>query len=174
MKYYMRSCVSKRCWYERIQQSNSNNKCYFLIFLLCTWIWYMIGCYWPHSCEWANDCELYWKQLMPIGQFKCTFSALLEFLLELTPFVWQKVEEKKYTIWICLSSGRAIKHVKESIFTPEAGARRGVPKVLVVLTDGRSQDDVNKVSKEMQMDGGHFQTKHENKIFCSLLKCWKS
>lgn len=45
--------------------------------------------------------------------------------------------------------------MKESIFTPEAGARRAVPKVLVVLTDGRSQDDVNKVSKEMQMDGGH-------------------
>lgn len=52
-------------------------------------------------------------------------------------------------------SGRAIKHVKESIFSSEAGARRGVPKVLVVLTDGRSQDDVNKVSKEMQMDGGY-------------------
>uniref|UniRef100_H2U2V1 Collagen type XIV alpha 1 chain n=1 Tax=Takifugu rubripes TaxID=31033 RepID=H2U2V1_TAKRU len=50
-------------------------------------------------------------------------------------------------------TGRAIKHVKESIFSSEAGARRGVPKVLVVLTDGRSQDDVNKVSKEMQMDG---------------------
>ncbi|XP_056300245.1 collagen alpha-1(XIV) chain isoform X4 [Pseudoliparis swirei] len=50
-------------------------------------------------------------------------------------------------------TGRAIKHVKESIFTSEAGARRGVPKVLVVLTDGRSQDDVNKVSKEMQVDG---------------------
>ncbi|KAK2910439.1 collagen alpha-1(XIV) chain [Channa argus] len=50
-------------------------------------------------------------------------------------------------------TGRAIKHVKESIFTPEAGARRGIPKVLVVLTDGRSQDDVNKVSKEMQMEG---------------------
>lgn len=45
--------------------------------------------------------------------------------------------------------------MKESIFTPEAGARRGIPKVLVVLTDGRSQDDVNKVSKEMQMDGGY-------------------
>nr|XP_019946701.1 PREDICTED: collagen alpha-1(XIV) chain [Paralichthys olivaceus] len=50
-------------------------------------------------------------------------------------------------------TGRAIKHVKESIFTSESGARRGVPKVLVVLTDGRSQDDVNKVSKEMQMEG---------------------
>ena len=32
-----------------------------------------------------------------------------------------------------------------------------LPRVLVVLTDGRSQDDVNKVSKEMQMEGG-FQT----------------
>ncbi|XP_077577231.1 collagen alpha-1(XIV) chain isoform X2 [Stigmatopora nigra] len=50
-------------------------------------------------------------------------------------------------------TGRAITHVKESIFTSDAGARRGVPKVLVVLTDGRSQDDVNKVSMEMQMDG---------------------
>lgn len=56
----------------------------------------------------------------------------------------------------CLTSGRAIKHVKESIFTQEAGARRGIPKVLVVLTDGRSQDDVNKVSKEMQMEGSFF------------------
>lgn len=43
--------------------------------------------------------------------------------------------------------------MKEKIFTVEGGVRRGVPKVLVVLTDGRSQDDVNKVSKEMQMEG---------------------
>ncbi|KAM7384842.1 hypothetical protein PAMA_011955 [Pampus argenteus] len=50
-------------------------------------------------------------------------------------------------------TGRAIQHVKENIFTEEAGMRRGIPNVLVVLTDGRSQDDVNKVSKEMQMEG---------------------
>lgn len=50
-------------------------------------------------------------------------------------------------------TGRAIQHVKENIFTAEGGVRRGIPKVLVVLTDGRSQDDVNKVSKEMQMEG---------------------
>ncbi|TKS89211.1 Collagen alpha-1(XIV) chain [Collichthys lucidus] len=48
---------------------------------------------------------------------------------------------------------RAIQHVKENIFTTEGGVRRGIPNVLVVLTDGRSQDDVNKVSKEMQMEG---------------------
>ncbi|KAM9737140.1 collagen alpha-1(XIV) chain isoform 2-T2 [Menidia menidia] len=50
-------------------------------------------------------------------------------------------------------TGRAIQHVKENIFTTEGGMRRGIPNVLVVLTDGRSQDDVNKVSKEMQMEG---------------------
>ncbi|XP_046874496.1 collagen alpha-1(XIV) chain-like isoform X4 [Hypomesus transpacificus] len=50
-------------------------------------------------------------------------------------------------------TGRAIQHVKDSIFTVEGGVRRGIPKVLVVLTDGRSQDDVNKVSKEMQVEG---------------------
>uniref|UniRef100_A0AAV2K1X8 Collagen alpha-1(XIV) chain n=1 Tax=Knipowitschia caucasica TaxID=637954 RepID=A0AAV2K1X8_KNICA len=50
-------------------------------------------------------------------------------------------------------TGRAIQHVREQIFTAEGGVRRGVPRVLVVLTDGRSQDDVNKVSKEMQVEG---------------------
>ncbi|XP_057195961.1 collagen alpha-1(XIV) chain isoform X2 [Triplophysa rosa] len=50
-------------------------------------------------------------------------------------------------------TGRAIKHVKEAIFSEDAGVRRGIPKVLVVLTDGRSQDDVNKISKEMQTEG---------------------
>lgn len=56
-------------------------------------------------------------------------------------------------MFMTLDSGRAIKHVKEAIFTEDAGVRRGIPKVLVVLTDGRSQDDVNKISKEMQMEG---------------------
>lgn len=52
-----------------------------------------------------------------------------------------------------VQSGRAIQHVKDNIFTAEGGVRRGIPNVLVVLTDGRSQDDVNKISKEMQMEG---------------------
>ncbi|XP_049336161.1 collagen alpha-1(XIV) chain isoform X2 [Astyanax mexicanus] len=50
-------------------------------------------------------------------------------------------------------TGQAIKHVKENIFTQEAGSRRGIPRVLVVLTDGRSQDDVNQISKDMQTEG---------------------
>ncbi|XP_060742438.1 collagen alpha-1(XIV) chain-like isoform X2 [Tachysurus vachellii] len=50
-------------------------------------------------------------------------------------------------------TGRAMQHVKDAVFTRAGGTRRGVPKVLVVLTDGRSQDDVNKISHEIQMEG---------------------
>ncbi|ROI15268.1 Collagen alpha-1(XIV) chain [Anabarilius grahami] len=48
---------------------------------------------------------------------------------------------------------RAMQHVKDSVLTAVGGARRGVPKVLVVLTDGRSQDDVLQVSQEIQAEG---------------------
>ncbi|XP_051879302.1 collagen alpha-1(XIV) chain isoform X4 [Pristis pectinata] len=50
-------------------------------------------------------------------------------------------------------TGRAIKHARDFVFTVEAGLQRGIPSVLVVITDGRSQDDVNKISQEMQMEG---------------------
>ncbi|KAM8785024.1 collagen alpha-1(XIV) chain isoform 1-T1 [Rhynchonycteris naso] len=50
-------------------------------------------------------------------------------------------------------TGKAIKHVRDTLFNSEAGTRRGIPKVIVVITDGRSQDDVNKISREMQEDG---------------------
>ncbi len=46
-----------------------------------------------------------------------------------------------------------MQHVKDSVFSAVGGARRGVPKVLVVLTDGRSQDDVLQVSQEIQTEG---------------------
>lgn len=46
-----------------------------------------------------------------------------------------------------------MKHVKDVVFTAVGGARRGVPKVMVVLTDGRSQDDVLLVSQEIQAEG---------------------
>ncbi|XP_043089042.1 collagen alpha-1(XIV) chain isoform X3 [Puntigrus tetrazona] len=50
-------------------------------------------------------------------------------------------------------TGRAMQHVKDSVFSVVGGARRGVPKVLVVMTDGRSQDDVLQVSQEIQTEG---------------------
>lgn len=56
-------------------------------------------------------------------------------------------------------SGKAIKHVRDSLFTAESGTRRGIPKVIVVITDGRSQDDVNKISGEMQSNGKFYTDK---------------
>lgn len=49
--------------------------------------------------------------------------------------------------------GVALKHVYEKVFTSDSGMRRNVPKVLVVLTDGRSQDDVKKSAEKLQHSG---------------------
>ncbi|XP_033854516.1 collagen alpha-1(XIV) chain-like isoform X3 [Acipenser ruthenus] len=81
----------------------------------------------------------------PRTEFKLNSYSSKETLLEAIQRISYKGGNTK--------TGKAIKHVKEHIFTVEGGLRRGVPNVLVVLTDGRSQDDVNKVTKNMQMEG---------------------
>ncbi|KAM9466860.1 collagen alpha-1(XII) chain isoform 2-T2 [Clarias gariepinus] len=50
-------------------------------------------------------------------------------------------------------TGAALKHVGEKVFTSDSGMRRNVPKVLVVVTDGRSQDDVKKNAAKLQHSG---------------------
>ncbi|GAA6109498.1 collagen alpha-1(XII) chain isoform X1 [Tachysurus ichikawai] len=50
-------------------------------------------------------------------------------------------------------TGAALKHVVEKVFTSDSGMRRNVPKVLVVVTDGRSQDDVKKSAAKLQQSG---------------------
>ncbi|XP_051951417.1 collagen alpha-1(XII) chain-like isoform X2 [Xyrauchen texanus] len=50
-------------------------------------------------------------------------------------------------------TGVALKHVYEKVFTVESGMRRNVPKVVVAVTDGRSQDDVQKNAAKLQHAG---------------------
>ncbi|XP_063040582.1 collagen alpha-1(XII) chain isoform X2 [Engraulis encrasicolus] len=50
-------------------------------------------------------------------------------------------------------TGAALKYVGEKVFTSDAGMRRNVPKVLVVVTDGRAQDDVKKSAMKLQTSG---------------------
>ncbi|XP_047466383.1 collagen alpha-1(XII) chain isoform X2 [Mugil cephalus] len=50
-------------------------------------------------------------------------------------------------------TGVALKHVYEKVFTSDSGMRRNVPKVLVVVTDGRAQDDVKKSAEKLQHSG---------------------
>lgn len=49
--------------------------------------------------------------------------------------------------------GVALKHIGEKVFTSDSGMRRNVPKVLVVVTDGRSQDEVKKNAAKLQHAG---------------------
>ncbi|XP_058604797.1 collagen alpha-1(XII) chain isoform X4 [Onychostoma macrolepis] len=50
-------------------------------------------------------------------------------------------------------TGAALKHIGDKVFTSDSGMRRTVPKVLVVVTDGRSQDDVKKSAIKLQHAG---------------------
>ncbi|OXB61233.1 hypothetical protein ASZ78_006533, partial [Callipepla squamata] len=50
-------------------------------------------------------------------------------------------------------TGKALTFIKEKVLTWESGMRRGVPKVLVVVTDGRSQDEVRKAATVIQHSG---------------------
>uniref|UniRef100_A0A8C7T5B9 Collagen type XII alpha 1 chain n=1 Tax=Oncorhynchus mykiss TaxID=8022 RepID=A0A8C7T5B9_ONCMY len=50
-------------------------------------------------------------------------------------------------------TGAALKHVGEKVFTSDNGMRKYVPKVLVVVTDGRSQDEVQKSASNLIHSG---------------------
>ncbi|XP_064420246.1 collagen alpha-1(XX) chain [Latimeria chalumnae] len=50
-------------------------------------------------------------------------------------------------------TGLALTHVQEENLTPEAGARPDAPKFIILLTDGKSQDDAN-VSAQSLKDAG--------------------
>lgn len=47
----------------------------------------------------------------------------------------------------------ALKHTYEKAFSVENGMRRNVPKVVVAITDGRSQDEVKKNAAMLQHAG---------------------
>lgn len=53
------------------------------------------------------------------------------------------------------SIGKALTFIKEKVLTWESGMRKNVPKVLVVVTDGRSQDEVKKAALVIQQSGKH-------------------
>nr|XP_014348789.1 PREDICTED: collagen alpha-1(XII) chain [Latimeria chalumnae] len=50
-------------------------------------------------------------------------------------------------------TGRALKYTKEKVFISEKGMRRPVPKIIVVVSDGQSQDEIKKSASELQQAG---------------------
>ena len=54
-----------------------------------------------------------------------------------------------------LNTGAALQYVKDNIFTPTAGSRRqeGIPQMLIVLSGGRSHDNVEAPATALKEDG---------------------
>ncbi|CAM9514623.1 unnamed protein product [Lampetra planeri] len=50
-------------------------------------------------------------------------------------------------------TGRGLKHVQKELFSSTGGMRKAVPKALILITDGRSQDDVTKTAQELRASG---------------------
>lgn len=126
---------------------------------------YFTDCQGPNNCQnpFTAKSSAYFSPMIIIQVLKYTSGQIFlrqsiwRFLLSVVSNIWYEKlldlchRESIFTIFSI--SGKAIKHAREVLFTGEAGMRKGIPKVLVVITDGRSQDDVNKVSREMQLDG---------------------
>lgn len=49
--------------------------------------------------------------------------------------------------------GEAIEYLIRNTFTESSGARKGFPKVAVVITDGKSQDEVEIPARELHNIG---------------------
>lgn len=50
-------------------------------------------------------------------------------------------------------SGDAIDYLIKNTFTESAGARAGFPKVAIIITDGKSQDEVEVPARELRSIG---------------------
>lgn len=75
-----------------------------------------------------------------------------------TKGIWIVFTDKTQTCSVPHSTGKALTFIKEKVLTWESGMRKNVPKVLVVVTDGRSQDEVKKAALVIQQSGKHRHT----------------
>lgn len=57
------------------------------------------------------------------------------------------------TQFVMLVLGEAIDYLVQNTFTESAGARKGFPKVAIVITDGKAQDDVEIPARELRNIG---------------------
>lgn len=81
------------------------------------------------------------------------YFLLLTNLLFLTHFLFVVLLHFLFLIRFPSVTGVALKHTYEKAFSVENGMRRNVPKVVVAITDGRSQDEVKKNAAKLQQAG---------------------
>lgn len=61
-------------------------------------------------------------------------------------------------------AGVALKYVYDKLSSSDSGMRRNVPKVIVAVTDGRSQDEVQKNAAKLQHAGKTLLLCREHKL----------
>lgn len=64
---------------------------------------------------------------------------------------------------VMLSTGLALNFISDNYFKPEFGSRLGVPKIGILITDGKSQDDVIPPAKSLREAGVELFAIGENK-----------
>lgn len=74
------------------------------------------------------------------------------------PGFWRVCTKMTLKCSMLPSTGKALTFIKEKVLTWESGMRKNVPKVLVVVTDGRSQDEVKKAALIIQQSGEEWHT----------------
>lgn len=52
-----------------------------------------------------------------------------------------------------IAPGDALDYLLKNTFTEAAGARKSFPKVLVIITDGKSEDQVESYAKQLRSSG---------------------
>lgn len=56
-------------------------------------------------------------------------------------------------LFLVFFPGLALNYIFENSFKPEAGARTGVSKIGILITDGKSQDDIIPPSRRLRESG---------------------
>lgn len=67
--------------------------------------------------------------------------------------IWEKNNGYFSVVKCFFFSGLALTYILENSFKPEAGARPGVSKIGILITDGKSQDDVIPPAKNLRDAG---------------------
>lgn len=66
----------------------------------------------------------------------------------------------------CISLGLALNFILENCFKPESGSREGLPKIGILITDGKSQDDVIPPAESLRNAGIELFAIGKNKNTC--------
>lgn len=89
---------------------------------------------------------------LSFGLQKDFLNQIVVFLLIILQFKSKNTQWSK-TLLSLIGPGDALDYVLRNVFSEASGARNGLPKVLVIITDGKSEDPVASYAKQLRSTG---------------------